>query len=262
LKKLKARLAEGETLHGCWLNLGSSLTAEIAGLAGFDWVLVDLEHGMGNEQDLIHQLQAIRATPAVPLVRVESHDKQRIHRALDSGAQGVMCPQISNQEEAKEAVSGWRYPPDGKRGVSFMVPTTQYGPNFTAYQQTADDTILGIIQVETEEVLNHLDEIARLDGVDVLFVGPADLSMSLGIFRQYDHPRFQEALKATVDAARKAGKVAGIILFDPDDYPTYREMGIRLIASGSDGDFVADGARKMVSKLDQFRDFSNNQNSL
>jgi len=262
LKKLKARLAKGETLHGCWLNLGSSLTAEIAGLAGFDWVLVDLEHGMGNEQDLIHQLQAIRATSAAPLVRVESHDKQRIHRALDAGAEGVMCPQISDLDEAKEAVAGWRYPPHGKRGVSFMVPITQYGPNFTAYQQAAKDTILGIIQVETEKILNHLDEIAQLNGVDVLFVGPADLSMSLGIFRQYDHPRFQEALKATVDATQQAGKVAGTILFDPDDYPVYREMGFRLIASGSDGDFVTYGARTIASKLAQFRDSTNNQTSL
>ncbi|MGD1891645.1 MAG: HpcH/HpaI aldolase/citrate lyase family protein [Cyclobacteriaceae bacterium] len=262
MKSLKVRLAEGETLHGCWLNLGSSLTAEIAGLAGFDWLLVDLEHGMGDEQDLIHQLQAIRATPAAPLVRVESHDKQRIHRALDAGAEGVMCPQISNLEEAKEAVSGWQYPPDGKRGVSFIVPTTQYGPNFTDYQQAAKDTILGIIQVETEEVLNDLDEIAALDGVDVLFVGPADLSMSLGIFRQYDHPRFKEALAATVDATQRAGKVAGIILFDPDDYPTYREIGFRLIGSGSDGDFMAYGARTIASKLAQFRDSTKNQDSL
>jgi 4-hydroxy-2-oxoheptanedioate aldolase len=244
------------------LNLGSSLTAEIAGLAGFDWLLVDLEHGMGNEQDLMHQLQAIRATPAAPLVRVESHDNQRIHRVLDSGAEGVMCPRINNLDEAKEAVSGWRYPPEGKRGVSFMVPTTQYGRNFPAYQKAVSDNILGIIQVETEEVLSHLDEIARLDGVDVLFIGPADLSMSLGLFRQYDHPRFQEALKATVDAASKAGKVAGIILFDPDDYPAYREIGFRLIASGSDGDFVADGARTLVGQLAHFRDSTNNQDSL
>ena len=262
MKSIKARLAEGETLHGCWLNLGSSLTAEIAGLAGFDWVLVDMEHGMGNEQDLMHQLQAIRATPAAPLVRVESHASQRIHRVLDLGAEGVMCPRINNLDEAREAVSGWRYPPEGKRGVSFMVPTTQYGQNFTAYQQASNDNILGIIQVETEEVLNHLKGIVVLDGVDVQFVGPADLSMSLGVFRQYDHPRFREALTATVEAAKQAGKVAGIILFDPDDYPVYHKMGFRLIASGSDGDFVADGARSIASKLAQFRGSFNNQNSL
>ena len=168
-----------------------------------------------------------------------------------------MCPRIKSAAEAEEAASGWRYPPEGKRGVAFMVPTTQYGPNFTSYQQGAKDNILGVIQIETEGALNQLNEIAELDGVDVLFIGPADLTMALGIFGQYDHPRFKEAVKATVDAAERAGKVAGIILFDSSDYPMYRGMGIRMIASGSDGDFVASGARTMVNRLAHYRDSSN-----
>lgn len=256
MKDLKKRLQQGETLNGCWLNLGSSATAEIVGLAGFDWVLIDLEHGAGSEQDVLHQLQAIQSTPAAPLVRVESHALQRIHRVLDLGAEGVMCPRINNLDEARQAVAGWRYPPDGKRGVAKMVRTTQFGKNFTTYHEESKDNILGVVQIETAEVLNHLDGIAELDGVDVLFIGPADLSMTLGIFGQFDHPRFKEAVKATVNAAERAGKATGILLFNPDDYPIYQAMGIRMIASGSDATFVANGAQTMVSKLAQYRNSS------
>ncbi|MEO0330165.1 MAG: aldolase/citrate lyase family protein [Bacteroidota bacterium] len=261
MKDLKKRLQRGETLNGCWLNLGISLTAEIVGLAGFDWVLIDLEHGAGAERDVLHQLQALQSTSAAPLVRVENHALQRVHRVLDLGAEGVMCPRINNLAEAQQAVAGWQYPPDGKRGVAKMVRTTQFGVNFNNYYEGAKDNILGIIQIETEEVLNHLDGIAGLDGVDVLFVGPADLSMALGIFGQFDHPRFKEALKATVDAAERAGKATGILLFNPDDYPIYRGMGIRMIASGSDATFVANGARAMVSKLTEYRDSSRPTNN-
>ncbi|MEM6840901.1 MAG: aldolase/citrate lyase family protein [Bacteroidota bacterium] len=253
MKDLKRRLKQGETLNGCWLNLGSSLTAEMVGLAGFDWVLIDLEHGAGSEKDALHQLQAIQATSAAPMVRVESHARQRLHRILDMGAEGVMCPRISNLEEAKEAVSGWRYPPEGGRGVAKMVRATGFGQHFDEYRAGAEDNIVGIVQIETEEVLNHLDAIAALDGVDVLFIGPADLSMALGIFEQFDHPRFKDTIKATVDAANKAGKATGILLFNSDDYPVYHQMGIRMIASGSDATFVAKGARSMAAALDKWR---------
>src|SRR5437016_5248304 len=121
MKKLKQRLKQGETLHGCWLNLGSPVTAEIVGLAGFDWVLIDLEHGAGVEKDVYHQLQALEHTPAAAIVRVESTQRQRIHRILDMGAEGIMCPRINNLAEATDVAKGLHYPPDGGRGVAKMV---------------------------------------------------------------------------------------------------------------------------------------------
>ena len=133
MKGLKKRLRQGETLNGCWLNLGSALTAEIVGLAGFDWVLIDLEHGAGNEGDVLHQLQALEHTPTAPVIRVESHARQRIHRVLDMGAEGIMCPRINNLNEARETVSALRYPPEGGRGVAKMVRATGFGKDFTAY---------------------------------------------------------------------------------------------------------------------------------
>nr|WKN39007.1 aldolase/citrate lyase family protein [Tunicatimonas sp. TK19036] len=253
MKQLKKRIAAGETVNGCWLNLGSSVTAEIVGAAGFDWVLIDLEHGAGSEKDVLHQLQALEHTPAAPIIRVESSERQRFHRVLDMGAEGIMCPRVGNVEEAKKVVSALRYPPDGSRGVAKMVRATGFGQHFTEYHQNAKDDILGIVQIETLEVLDHLDAMAALDGVDVLFIGPADLSMALGHFGDFEHPQFKEALKATVSAAEKAGKATGILLFNPDDFSTYHEMGIRVIACGADATFVANGARQMAQRLNAFK---------
>lgn len=253
MKNLKKRIKQGETVNGCWLNLGSSVTAEIVGLAGFDWVLIDLEHGAGEEKDVLVQLQALEHTNTAAIVRVESSEKQRIHRVLDVGAEGIMCPHVDNADEARKVVNGLRYPPGGSRGVAKMVRTTGFGRNFDEYYSTANDNILGVVQIETAEALEQLDQIAELDGVDVLFIGPADLTMSMGIFGQFDHPRFKDAVKATVNAAQKAGKATGILFFNPDDYTRYHEMGIRMIACGADATFVADGARNMVSKLNTTR---------
>lgn len=249
MKNLKKRLQQGETLNGCWLNLGSPLTAEIVGLSGFDWVLIDLEHGAGTEKDVLAQLQALESTPTAAFVRVESSDSARISRVLDMGAAGVMCPKVNNAIEAKKVINGLHYPPFGNRGVAKMVRATGFGQNFQAYYDASKESLLGIIQIETVEALNHLDEIAALEGVDVLFIGPADLSMELGIFGQFDNPIFVNALQRIILAAQKAGKSTGILFFNPDDYQKYHDMGIRFIACGADATFVADGARAMAKKL-------------
>jgi 4-hydroxy-2-oxoheptanedioate aldolase len=249
MKNLKKRLQQGETLNGCWLNLGSPLTAEIVGLSGFDWVLIDLEHGAGTEKDVLAQLQALESTPTAAFVRVESSDSARISRVLDMGAAGVMCPKVNNAIEAKKVINGLHYPPFGNRGVAKMVRATGFGQNFQAYYDASKESLLGIIQIETVEALNHLDEIAALEGVDVLFIGPADLSMELGIFGQFDNPIFIDALQRIIQAAQKAGKSTGILFFNPDDYQKYHDMGIRFIACGADATFVADGARAMAKKL-------------
>ena len=254
MKNLKQKIRRGEAVNGCWLNLGSSLTAEIVGLAGFDWVLIDLEHGAGNEKDVLAQLQALEHTDTAAIVRVESVQKQRIHRVLDVGAEGVMCPHINNVAQAEMVVNGLRYPPEGGRGVAKMVRASNFGKNFTEYRSNANDNIVGIAQIETPEALQHLDEIAAVDGIDVLFIGPADLTMALGIFGQFDHPLFTDAINATVNAANRACKATGILLFNPNDYNKYYDFGIRVIACGSDATFVAEGAATMAGSLKNSRE--------
>jgi 4-hydroxy-2-oxoheptanedioate aldolase len=253
MKNLKQRIQRGETVIGCWINLGSSLSAEMVGLAGFDWVLIDLEHGAGTEKDVLFQLQALEHGTAAPIIRVEGFERQRIHRVLDYGAEGIMCPRIKTAAEAKQAANAMRYTPEGLRGVAKMVRATNFGVNFDAYLAGARENLVGVIQIETEEALGCLDDIAATEGVDVLFIGPSDLTMALGIFGQFDHPRFIDALKATADAAGKAGKATGVLLYNPDHFGQFHRLGFTFIASGADAGFVNAGARAMVKKLSDFR---------
>ncbi len=253
MKNLKKRLKNGETVLGCWLNLGSSVSAEIVGLAGFDWVLIDLEHGVGGEADAYHQIQALERGTAAPIVRVESYERQRIHRVLDFGAEGIMCPRIRTPQEARFAVDALKYSPEGLRGVAKMIRATHFGINFDEYYAQTKDSLVGVIQIETVEALQVVDEIAAIEGVDVLFVGPADLSMALGIFNQFDHPLFLDAVKKTGNAAKKYGKAAGVLLFNPDHFNQFYEAGYRFIASGADMAFVNNGARTMVKKLSDMK---------
>jgi 4-hydroxy-2-oxoheptanedioate aldolase len=254
MKNLKKRLKQGETLNGCWLNLGSTVTAEIVGLSGYDWVLIDLEHGAGSEKDILTQLQALEHTPAASIIRVESSQKPRINRVLDLGAEGIMCPRVTSADEARDIAQSLHFPPLGIRGLAKMTRATAYGQNFANYYKDAPENILGIVQIETVDVLDHLDEIAAVDGIDVLFIGPNDLTMDMGIHGQYDHPRFKDALKATISAAEKAGKASGILIFNADEYPIYHNMGMRFIACGADASFVANAASEMAKTINAMRD--------
>jgi 4-hydroxy-2-oxoheptanedioate aldolase len=253
MKNIKARIYNGETLIGCWLNLGSSLTSEIIGMSGFDWVLIDIEHGSGSESQVLQQLQALEHTPAATFVRVESYQRQRFHRVLDFGAEGIMCPRINTLEEARQVAKAIRYPPDGIRGAARMVRATNFGSDFNEYYANQKKNLVCIIQIETEEILNSLDSVAAIDEIDVLFVGPMDLSIALGVFGQPDHPRFVDALKATADAAKKEGKAAGILLQKPEEFKKYFEIGFRFIACGSDSSFVQNGACKTAKRLNELK---------
>ncbi|HEC44858.1 MAG TPA: 2-dehydro-3-deoxyglucarate aldolase [Bacteroides sp.] len=249
MKNLKNKLSAGEAVHGCWLNSGSSINAEIVGKAGFDWVTIDLEHGVGTENHLLYQLQALSGSPTVSIVRVEALVRQRVSRLLELGAEGILFPQIQNKKEAEQAISFMKYPPEGVRGMATMFRAVDFGQSFEEYYAGAKDNVLGIIQIETLESLNHLDEIANIKGVDILFVGPADLTLALGIFRQFDHPMYIDALKKVNAAAMKAGKATGTLMSHPDQYEKYYALGYRMLGCGSDSVFVSQGAFDMAKEL-------------
>ena len=246
---LKERLKNGEVVHGCWLNSGSALDAEIVGKAGFDWINIDLEHGVGMEYDLPGQLQALSTSGATPVVRVEALVRQRVGRALDLGAQGIVFPMIKNLEEAKLAASFMRYPPRGVRGMATLTRAVAFGLEFDNYYREEDQRLLGILQIENTGILDHLDDVAKLEAIDVLFVGPADLTLSLGVFRQYDHPLFMEAIEKVAEAAVKHGKTAGVFMPNTQEYEKYYNLGYRFIGCGSDSIFVMQGAQAMVQQL-------------
>jgi len=172
---------------------------------------------------------------------------------LDLGAEGILFPQIQNNQEAEQAVSFMRYPPDGIRGMATMLRVTDFGQSFENYYKGLKDNVLGIIQIETLESLNHLDDIANIDGVDVLFVGPADLTLALGIFKQFDHPDYIDALKKVNEAAKKAGKATGTLMSNPDQYDKYYGLGYRMLGCGSDSVFVNQGAVNMAKELNELK---------
>jgi 4-hydroxy-2-oxoheptanedioate aldolase len=184
---------------------------------------------------------------------VESNEAPRIGRVLDMGAMGVMCPKINDAQEAQKAVNGLLYPPNGNRGVAKMVRATEFGLKFQSYYDSSTEELLGIVQIETSAALENVDEIAAVNGVDVLFIGPADLTMELGIFGQFDHPLFLDAIKLITNAAKKFGKATGILFFNTSEYEKYHAMGIRFLACGADATFVADGARNMAKNLGELR---------
>lgn len=251
MKWIRQRALNGEVLSGTFLNLGSSLTAEMAGRAGFDWVLVDLEHGAGDYQNLLYQLQAVEGTPAAPLVRVAWNDPVHCKRVLDLGPSGVMVPWINSGDEAKAAVAAMRYPPAGIRGVASMSRACSFGIDFDDYFGRAQCGLLLLAQIETRQAVAAAEEIAATDGVDVLFIGPLDLSVSLRIVRQFDHPDLAAARAAVVSACRKQGKAAGILITKDNDVSQMVAEGFTFVGVSSDGALVAQGLRKLANAFDK-----------
>lgn len=253
MKGIKKRLQKGEILIGTFLSLGNPVGAEIISKAGFDWVIIDLEHGLGTEGDVAGQLMGLKGSGVSAIVRVEGYQRQRIHKVLDIGADGIMCPRIDHAAEALLAVQAMQYPPEGIRGVAKMIRASDYGENFDQYRKAAAD-LLGVIQIETIESLNHLDAIAAIPGVDVLFIGPSDLSMALGIFGQTDHPEFIAAVEKIIQAAVEAGKHVGILLANPADLNKYHKMGVQFFACGTDASFLSKGAAQTASAMIKARE--------
>jgi 4-hydroxy-2-oxoheptanedioate aldolase len=253
MKSIRQRVLKGELMAGTFLNLGSSLTAEMAGQAGFDWVLVDLEHGGGGRQELLLQLQALESTPAATLVRIAWNDPVMFKRVLDLGADGIMVPYIQSAEEARKAAAAMRYPPAGIRGVAAMNRAAAFGPGFDDYFKAANSDLLTIVQIETGATLEHLDEIAAVEGVDVLFIGPLDLSVSLGVPKQFSHPTVRAAFAKVVNAARKAEKIPGLILSKEEEIEQAVADGFSFLCCSSDGALVTSGMRRIAGAFKKYK---------
>jgi len=248
-KPFRQRVLAGETLFGLFLDLGSPWSAELCGQAGYDWLLVDLEHGMATEADLPGMLMAVESSGTTALVRPQSGERLRIGRALDMGATGIMIPRLDSAAEAAEAVTYLRYPPAGVRGVALRARGAGLGSVAHADVAQISERIVGIVQIESVGALREADAIAATDGVDVLFVGPADLTHSLGIPGQFDSPTYRDALRKVVAACGAHGKAAGILVYDPDLVPDLLEVGIRVVGIAADGALVAAGAKAALAKV-------------
>jgi 2-dehydro-3-deoxyglucarate aldolase/4-hydroxy-2-oxoheptanedioate aldolase len=239
--KSSAQLREKKPRLGTWLSIGSPVIAELAADSGFDWLLFDLEHGCGSEAALLPQLQAIRGSGASAIVRVGAPHPDLIARVFDWGAHGVMVPHVNSAAEAEAVVQAAHYPPRGRRGFSRTVRAHGYGPC------SADETPAPLImaQIETIEAVENASKIARVDGVDVLFVGPADLNLDLNTRPKLAKRDYAACLKR-VTAAAKAGKSCGILTRDAGELPALRRQGFDWLAVDSDLAILRNGYRKLV----------------
>ena len=218
---------------GTWIMSASPLVAEAVGLAGFDWAVIDMEHSPLDLATLVHLLQAVGNTPMAPVVRVPWNDTVTVKRVLDAGARSLLFPFVQNADEARRAVAATRYPPEGVRGMAGMSRGSRFGTT-PDYFRGANAGICTVVQLETLEVIANLEAIAAVPGVDALFLGPADLSGTMGHVGQLGHPA---VLAQMADAARRAhaaGLPIGSVGGTPEVVAQYRAMGYDYVAVASD----------------------------
>ncbi len=249
MEYIRERALQGEFLAGVWLNLASSLTSEMAGMAGYDWLLIDQEHAPGDTMTLLHQLQSASRFPVAPIVRVPWVDRILFKKILDLGAAGIMTPYVQTAEEAKEVVRFGKYAPMGERGVAGSPRCMDYTANFQNYFENANKNLIMIAQIETGLAVKNAEEIAAVEGIDVLFVGPLDLSINTGLPGMYEDPVYVEHLKSVAAAAKKHNKACGILLPHVKWIPLLKELGFTFIACGSDGGFVLGGMKSALEAL-------------
>jgi 2-keto-3-deoxy-L-rhamnonate aldolase RhmA len=241
----------GRFLSGTWLSLGLADAAEMAALAGFDWLLIDHEHGADDWRDLQHQLQAAAAGGSVATVlRVGAVAAQVFKRALDLGVHGLMVPDVRNADAARQVVELARVPPLGQRGAATSTRNSSYGHNHEEYLANINDRLFLMAQIESVEGLEQAEAIAAVDGIDVLFVGPTDLGIALGFGAgNPSHTGFREALTRVARAAASHGKAAGVLARDEAQAREYKALGYSVIAMGSDRGLLAQGMRRCAREL-------------
>ena len=242
---VKRKLARNEVTLGTWVTTGSADVAEVMALAGFDWIIFDMEHGPLDVSTMQTLAQAVSAAPALPVARVPANDPAHVKRVLDLGIPGVMIPYVNTREEALQAVASAKYPPIGIRGVAPR-RASLYGLEWDEYLKKANDQVLVVIQVETVQAVKNVEDILKVEGIDVLFVGPLDLSFSAGFPAQTTHPEVQSLIKTVVKAAENAGIKTGIHS-SLGQLRHYAEMGFKFIATGGDTDFLLDGAKQAIA---------------
>ena len=217
MNKSRQILKSGSHVIGSWINTGSPITAELMAASGFDFLTVDIEHSAVNVPQAQTLFQAIHSgnPDCAPLVRLPGNDYATTKRFLDAGALGVIAPLIRTAGQAREVVSAAKYPPEGIRGVGFC-KANMYGINFDEAIASANEQIFVCVQIEHVDSIQNIDEILAVPGVDAVFIGPYDLSASMGITRQFDHPKMIEAQQCVLDACARHGIAPGIHVVQPD----------------------------------------------
>jgi 2-dehydro-3-deoxyglucarate aldolase/4-hydroxy-2-oxoheptanedioate aldolase len=249
--RVKRMIKAGKKTAGGWAQLCSPLSAECLARGGFDWVLIDMEHAGGDILTLMSQCQAIAAagTGAVPIVRVPWNDLVWIKRILDAGAYGLMIPYVNTREEAIKAVQACKYPPQGFRGIAGSVRAAGYGRDTAQYLKRANDEIFVMLQVETPQAIENMEAIASVPGVDALFIGPMDLSTSMGYFGNPAAPEVQAVIATAEAKAKKLGMPLGTISGSWDQAKTLYDRGYQLITLISDSVLISKVGAETMAKF-------------
>ena len=212
---LKDKLSSNTVSCGSWITLGHSAIAEIMAKAGFDWLVVDLEHSTITIHEAEELIRVIELNGVCPLVRLSANDEVQIKRVMDAGAHGIIVPMVNSKEDAQNAVNATYYPPIGKRGVG-LARAQGYGASFEKYKTWLENEAVVIVQIEHKDAVENIESILSVDSVDGFIVGPYDLSASFGVPGQFENPLFLEAMKKIGDVGFKSGKAPGIHIVEPD----------------------------------------------
>ncbi|MDQ3024968.1 MAG: aldolase/citrate lyase family protein [Pseudomonadota bacterium] len=246
--EFKRALLAGRQQIGLWVSLASAYSTEIVAGSGFDWLLFDAEHSPNDPTTVLPQLQAAAAYPVTAIVRPAWNDKVLIKRYLDIGAQSLLVPYVQTVEEAEAAVAAVRYPLRGIRGVAGVTRASRYG-RVADYTARAEEELCLLVQIETRLGLDNLEKIARIDGVDGVFIGPADLAAGLGHLGQQGHCEVQSAIQDAIKRIRACGKPAGILTPDEATARKYIEWGTTFTAVGLDALLLARESEKLAAKF-------------
>ncbi len=247
-REIKRKLKAGEVTLGSWMSMGHVSVAEILSGAGYEWVVIETEHTAIDNSEVLRLVGAIEHAGAVPLVRLAWVDPIQSKAVLDSGAAGVLVPMVNSREDAELAVKMVKYPPVGFRGVG-LARAQGYGARFAEYVAEANDATLLIVQIEHKDAVANIEEILSVPGIDGTFIGPYDLSMSMGLPGQLDHPNVLAAKQKVLKATKAHGLAAGIHLVHPDraaaEVASCVSQGYQFIALGTDILFLGDSCRTL-----------------
>lgn len=247
---LKQKLSEKKTVIGIFLEIPEPAHVEIAGLANMDFVIIDWEHGSFSRESALHAVRAADSTGISPVIRVGENAPLAIQQALDIGAVGVQIPHVSEKEAALSACQAARFYPRGKRGLNpFVRSASYYAQNAAGYLKYANEDVLVIGQIEGVDGVRNLSDILTVEGLDVIFLGPYDLSQSLGIPGELDHPRLIAAMKQVIEVAARTDVVVGTFADSPERALTWIKLGVRYVAVSTDSEVFLSATRCLVDKI-------------
>ena len=244
-----ALAAADRPLIGMWLSTGTTLNAEICAGSGIDWLLIDMEHGPNTVVSVQQQLQVIAAYRVPTIVRVPVNDPVIIKQVLDAGAQNLLVPMVGSAAEAQAAVAAVRYPPEGVRGVGSGLARSGRWGRVAGYVPNASDTVSLFVQIESADAVDAAADIAAVDGVDGVLVGPADLAASMGVPGQQSHPEVLAAVHRVFEAVSAAGKKVGVNAFDPAGADAYLAAGAHFLSASADVTILARGAEALAARF-------------